>query len=173
MLNSDQARHAAAAALLQQIIDHLASESRHLDEMIDCSRELQRQLRRQPGQSADELPQLFRDIEQRQLAINQSRDGVVAALATLPGTPSSLSAYLALLSEEQAVPVRQMRSEIFDKLDMVRSITLGNQMVLFYSYDFYQRLLRGLSGNEAQAGGYSPAGRRENVETGKVVLRNC
>lgn len=173
MSNSDQARHAAAAALLEQVTSHLTIESRHLDEMIACSRELQRQLRRQPGQSADELPQLFRDIEQRQAAINQAREGVISVLSALPGAPANLSTYLALLPEERTATVRQLRSEIFDKLDMVRSITLGNQMVLYYSHDFYQRLLRGLSGNDSLAGGYSPAGRRESVETGKVMLRNC
>lgn len=173
MSNPDQARHAVAAALLDQVTTHLSIESRHLDEMIACSRELQRQLRRQPGQSADDLPQLFGEIEQRQAAINEAREGVIAVLASLPGTPTNLSAYLALLPEERTAPVRQLRSEIFDKLDMVRSITLGNQMVLYYSHDFYQRLLRGLSGNDSPAGGYSPTGRRESVETGKVVLRNC
>lgn len=173
MSNSDQARHAAAAALLDQVSTHLSAESRHLDEMITSSRELQRQLRRQPGQSAEELPQLFRQIEERQTAINQAREGVVAELATLPGAPVNLSAYLLLLSDDQASPVRRLRNEIFDKLETVRSITLGNQMVLYYSYDFYQRLLLALTGNESQTGGYSPTGRRESVETGKVVLRNC
>jgi flagellar biosynthesis/type III secretory pathway chaperone len=173
MSNPDQARHAAAAALVEQVNHHLANESRHLDDMLDCSRELQRQLRRQPGQSADDLARLFREIEQRQLAINEARGAVLAVLASLPGAPTNLSGFLALVPEEPAAAVRQLRSEIFEKLDRVRSITLGNQMVLYYSYDFYQRLLRGLSGNEPHTSGYGPAGRRESLETGKVMLRNC
>ncbi|MFN5321858.1 MAG: flagellar export chaperone FlgN [Planctomycetota bacterium] len=173
MSNSDQARHAAAVALLDHVLAHLANESRHLDEMIVCSRELQRQLRRQTEDGGDELAQLFQEIERQQAAINQTRGGVIADLATLPGAPANLSAYLSLLAEDQAMPIRQLRNEIVEKLDTVRSITLGNQMVFHYSHDFYQRMLRALTGNEAQPGGYGPSGRRESVETGKVMLRNC
>jgi len=172
-MNSHQTRHAAAAALLDRIQSHLKSESQHLDDMIDCSRELQRQLRRQPGQSADELPKLFRKIEERQQAIDQARQNVVAVLADLPGQPTNLSGYMALLPEDNAEVVQQLRSEIFEKLDTVRSITLGNQMVLYYSFDFYQRMLRGLTGNDPQPTGYSPTGRRENIETGQVMFKNC
>lgn len=173
MMDSNQTRHAAAAALLEQIQSHLEAESRHLDEMIDCSRELQRQLRRQPGQSAEELPSLFRRIEERQRAIDQDRQNVVAVLADLPGQPTNLSGYMTLLPEQNAQAVQQLRTEIFDKLDTVRSITLGNQMVLYYSFDFYQRMLRGLTGNDPQPTGYTPTGRRENLETGQVMLKNC
>lgn len=172
-MDTHQTRHAAAAALLEKIQSHLEAESFHLDDMIDCSRELQRQLRRQPGQSADELPKLFLRIEERQQAIDQARKNVVAVLAELPGQPTNLSGYMTLLPEESAQTVQQIRSRIFDKLDTVRSITLGNQMVLYYSFDFYQRMLRGLTGNDPQPSGYSPTGRRENVETGQVMFKNC
>jgi hypothetical protein len=98
---------------------------------------------------------------------------VVAVLADLPGQPTNLSGYMALLPENNAEVVQQLRAEIFDKLDTVRSITLGNQMVLYYSFDFYQRMLRGLTGNDPQPTGYSPNGRRENIETGQVMFKNC
>ena len=173
MTDSNQTRHAAAAALLDRIQDHLAAESHHLDDMIDCSRELQRQLRRKPAQSADELPKLFRQIEERQRAIDQARQNVVAVLADLPGEPTTLSGFMSLLPDERTATVKQLRSEIFDKLDTVRSITLGNQMVLYYSFDFYQRMLRGLTGNDPQPAGYSPTGRRESIETGQVMFKNC
>lgn len=173
MMDANQTRHAAAAALLEQIEIHLQAESGHLDEMIECSRELQRQLRRKPGQSAEELPTLFRQIEDRQRAIDQARDQVVGVLATLPGNPTNLSGYLSLLPAENASSVQRLRSEIFEKLDTVRSITLGNQMVLYYSFDFYQRLLRGLTGNDPQPSGYCPTGRRESIETGQVMFKNC
>lgn len=173
MMDANQTRHAAAAALLDQIQTHLQAESGHLDEMIECSRELQRQLRRKPGQSADDLPNLFRQIEERQKSIDQARHQVVAVLAMLPGNPTNLSGYLSLLPADNAALVQRLRSEIFDKLDAVRSITLGNQMVLYYSFDFYQRLLRGLTGNDPQPSGYCPTGRRENIETGQVMLKNC
>jgi flagellar biosynthesis/type III secretory pathway chaperone len=173
MSHADQARHAAAANLLEQVEAQLQAESGHLDQMIEYSRQLQRQLRRPPGKAAEELPALFRQIEERQQAINEARQEVVAFLATLPGAPTNLSGLLTLVPESSGQGIRQLRSEIFDKLDTVRSITLGNQMVLYYSYDFYQRLLRGLSGNEPQSTGYSPTGKRESIETGQVMFRNC
>lgn len=172
-MNAHQTRHAAAAALLDRIQTHLAAEARHLDEMIDCSRELQRQLRRKPAQSADELPQLFQRIGERQQAIDMARQNVIAVLADLPGQPTNLSGFMSLLPDDQAAQVQQLRSEIFEKLDMVRSITLGNQMVLYYSFDFYQRMLRGLTGNDPQPSGYTPSGRRESIETGQVMFKNC
>jgi hypothetical protein len=46
-------------------------------------------------------------------------------------------------------------------------------MVLYYSFDFYQRMLRGLTGNDPQPTGYSPTGRRESIETGQVMFKNC
>lgn len=166
-------RHQVAAAFVESVMGYLQTESTHLDRMITTSRELQRQLHRRPAQSADDLPGVFAEIERRQLEINSERDRLLARLQELPGQPSNLTSFTGLLEPVQQEQIRRLRAEIYDKLETIRSITLGSQMVLFYSLDFYQRMIRGLSGNDSTPGGYSPGGRRDSLETGQVMTRNC
>lgn len=165
--------HAVALQMATEIERHLVEETGQLDHMISTCRELQRQLHQRPSESSDQLPIVFAEIQDRRQQIDRDRLAIVEKLRVLPGNPASISGLLALLESDDQLRIRQLRSQIFDKLEVIRSITLGSQMVLYYSLDFYHRLMRGLAGSESTSSSYSPQGRKESVEAGQVILKNC
>jgi flagellar biosynthesis/type III secretory pathway chaperone len=195
------------------IVEHLRTESKHLDEVIESSLEMQailRESRNHPpaklhvagdsesseretespsdkpnGQNLqserterlnDRLRELRTDIAQRALPVLEGRKQLVEVLKAVDSnaekTPS-LSELATQVDEPLRTELKQLRSDIRSKLNQVHSISMGNQAVLLYTLDFYNRLLTGLSTDGEQSSYYNSTGRSQNHFAGSFVQTKC
>jgi flagellar biosynthesis/type III secretory pathway chaperone len=187
---------------LALIVRHLQVESGHLDTVIESSLEMQSILRARrtpiaPSQnesgSVDNPPttglrvdrnqrlnqrmlKLRADIEQNFQPIAQGRKQLVDVVKTMDPnaekTPT-LSELAMHVEEPLRSKLKLLRNEIRGKLNRVHSISMGNQAVLLYTLDFYNRLLSGLSSDDQQSSYYNADGRSQNHSAGNIVQTNC
>ena len=192
------------------ILEHLRTESNHLDYVIESSLEIQSILRgfrnqrtptRQeendgnPGQnetaardqpsdlqskrierSNERLHELRAKIAQRAVPVLNGRKKLVEMLKAVDSTAEKTPSLVELASqvdEPLRTELKQLRSDIRSKLNQVHSISMGNQAVLLYTLDFYNRLLTGLSTDGQQSSYYNSTGRSQNHVAGSFVQTKC
>lgn len=104
------------------------------------------------------------------------RKGMIQALVAIDlqakSTPT-LTELASLVQEPRKSELKNLRIEIRSKLNQIHSISMGNQAVLLYTLDFYNRLLAGFSGGTEQSSYYNASGRSENHIPGSIVQTNC
>ena len=106
----------------------------------------------------------------------QGRRKFVEVLRAIEPTNShtpSVSALLLKTDEPQRSKLKNLRNEIRRKLNEVQSISMGNQAVLIYTLDFYNRLLTGISTDQRQSNYYNSHGQTKTRQTGSLVRTNC
>lgn len=116
------------------------------------------------------------DVEQGFLPIAEGRRQLVSVLRTIDEdserTPT-LSELAMRVEEPLKSELKAMRNEIRGKLNQVHSISMGNQAVLLYTLDFYNRLLSGLSTDDRQSNYYNANGQSQNHIAGSLVQTKC
>ena len=192
------------------IVEHLRTESKHLDYVIESSLEIQSILRefrnnrasmrqeesdsntspsetekpnkkpdlrsRRTERSNERLRELRADIAQRALPVLEGRKKLVEILKAVDSTAEKTPSLVELASqvdEPLRTELKQLRSDIRSKLNQVHSISMGNQAVLLYTLDFYNRLLTGLSTDGEQSSYYNSTGRSQKRVAGSFVQTNC
>lgn len=70
--------------------------------------------------------------------------------------------------DPQRGQLQTLRTELRAKLNRIKAITMGNQTVLVYTMDYYNRLLTGLSLRPAEAPGYDASGSSTSGSTHRV-----
>ena len=84
---------------------------------------------------------------------------------------------VSMLSKRLDEPARsdliRLKRDILNKINEVRSINIGNQAVLIYSINFYDRLLSGLSGESVSAPCYSANGEIQKSWGGGLLKTDC
>ncbi len=82
-----------------------------------------------------------------------------------------------MLSKRLDEPARsdliRLKRDILNKINEVRSINIGNQAVLIYSINFYDRLLSGLTGESVSAPCYSANGEIQKSWGGGLLKTDC
>lgn len=84
---------------------------------------------------------------------------------------------VSMLSKRLDEPARsdliRLKRDILNKINEVRSINIGNQAVLIYSINFYDRLLSGLTGESVSAPCYSANGEIQKSWGGGLLKTDC
>lgn len=99
--------------------------------------------------------------------------GVLKSLDPTAEQTPTLSEIAARVEGPLKSDLKRLRSEIRSKLNQIHSISMGNQAVLLYTLDFYNRLLAGLSGDPEQSSYYNANGRSQHHTSGSIVRTNC
>ena len=124
----------------------------------------------------DRLHELRSDIATRALPVLEGRKKLVEVLnavdANSKKTPS-LSELASQVDEPLRTELKQLRNDIRGKLNEVHAISMGNQAVLLYTLDFYNRLLTGLATDGEQSSYYNSTGRSQNHIAGSFVQTKC
>ena len=168
------------------IILQLQSESEFLDAVIESSLELQALLRvgRRSGTSSeegdepetdvatriarlkDQLGDRFQPIESgRKSMMDHIRSIQAHSNARQPLTAKELARHV---PDPQRSRLTQLRNEIRAKLNRIQAISMGNQAVLVYTMDFYNRLLTGLALRPADSSGYDASGSSTKGSTHRI-----
>jgi flagellar biosynthesis/type III secretory pathway chaperone len=187
---------------VETIIRHLHVESKYLDSVIEFSHEMQSVLRTRrstPSQPtaavepADNKPAssihaerteqlkqkldgLKQKIAREFLPVLEGRKKLAATLKRLDPNQETMPSATALalrVGEPWRSQLKQLRSEIRNKLNQAQSISMGNQALLIYTLDFYNRLLTGLSQDYRQSNYYNSMGHTQNQIAGSLVKTNC
>jgi len=122
------------------------------------------------------MAKLRADIEQDFLPIARGRRVLVDVLRSIDpdGEKTPTLSELAMRAEDPLRgELKSLRNEIRSKLNQVHSISMGNQAVLLYTLDFYNRLLAGLSTDDQQSNYYNANGRSQNHIAGSIVQTKC
>ena len=186
---------------IDAILIHLRRESEFLDTVIECSLKMKDLLRRrsrselrpseeiqpsdedggepQPLQTTpqDQLNSLRGDLARQFLPVQHGRQQMESALqhfSTMLSVPPTISRLAPKLDEPFQTQLKQLRIELKTKLHKVQAITMGNQAVLIYTMDHYQRLFNGMSDdcvtfNKA----YNASGRMTNQSAAHTIGKNC
>ena len=122
------------------------------------------------------MVKLRADIEQDFLPIASGRRILVDVLRSIDpdGEKTPTLSELAMRVEDPLRgELKSLRNEIRGKLNQVHSISMGNQAVLLYTLDFYNRLLAGLSTDDQQSNYYNANGRSQKHIAGSIVQTKC
>ena len=99
--------------------------------------------------------------------------GVRRELDPLLEGPTTVSMLAKITDEPSRSELIRVRREILDKINEVRAINVGNQAVLVYSINFYDRLLSGLTGEDVAAPCYSATGEVTKTYAGNLLKTDC
>lgn len=174
------------------ILKQLAAESAFLDDVIESCLQMQTIVRdgrnsraenssskaRQEG--SDPISGLRQQLEQRFEPIQQGRQQMLNLIASLP-LPTTVPRTAAELARRVEEPERGqligLRAEIRSKFNRIQAICMGNQALLVYTLDFYNRLLAGLSRQPVGSAGYDATGATTNPSItrlpGNIVQTRC
>jgi hypothetical protein len=122
------------------------------------------------------LEELRTKIENDFVPVIKGRRTMVQVLKSMTQESSrtpTLSELAAGSEEPLKTQLKAMRNEIRAKLNQIHSITMGNQAVLLYTLDFYNRLLAGLSGDARNSNYYNANGHTQQHSSGNIVRTNC
>ncbi len=196
----DEMPHASVLAKkVNSIIRQLETESEFLDAVIESSLELQALLRvdRRSGttvecdeaqtDAATRIVRLKEKLGRQFQPIKVGRDAMLEQIGSVEAgsveahsnarQPLTAKELARRVPDPQRSRLLQLRSEIRSKLNRIRAISMGNQAVLVYTMDFYNRLLTGLALRPSESGGYdasgsSTAGSKHRVP-GNFIQTNC
>lgn len=83
----------------------------------------------------------------------------------------SIRLFITTLDSVSGARLEAMRQSILDRVMKVQSTMLGHQAVLFYSFDFYRRMVAGLLRNDQEDVQYRVDGQTQGVKPGKFYRR--
>ncbi len=95
--------------------------------------------------------------------INGSRDAELQQL--------SIRQFINTLDKEDADRLEAMRISILDRLTETHANLIGNQAVMFYSYEFYKNMVAGLLNGDIDANQYSMKGQTVSVKPGDLLRK--
>ena len=124
----------------------------------------------------DRLTKLRQEITQQAMPVLEGRRELVEILNAIQPSAEktpSLSELSTKVEEPLRKELKQLRNEIRGKLNQVQSISMGNQAVLLYTLDFYNRLLTGLSTDGERSSYYDSTGQSQNRLAGGFVQTDC
>ena len=156
------------------IIRQLEAESKFLDGVIQSSLQMQNLLRierrrergpesESPATVAAQISDLKQQLSERFQPVKAGRDAMLnhvqsLQLQTSQQNPLTARELAGKVAEPHRSRLTQLRADIRSKLNRIQAISMGNQAVLVYTMDFYNRLLTGLNLRPAESAGYDATG---------------
>lgn len=122
------------------------------------------------------LARLRDRIAETFLPIVESRREFVRILRSLDSSSNQTPSVTALalkVDEPYRSQLKEIRNDLRAKITQVQSISMGNQAVLIYTMDFYNRLLTGLSREQVQSNYYNAMGESQNQYSSDLLRTEC
>ncbi len=123
----------------------------------------------------EQLVALRSDLARQLIPVLEGRQQMSTTLDEIKpltaGTPT-VSMLAPRIQEPSKTELKKLRNEIKEKLNTIRAITMGNQAILIYNMDFYNRLLNGVSNEAPPAKAYNSNGKVPS-QTGSGMLKKC
>ena len=85
----------------------------------------------------------------------------------------SIRQFIETLSDPTKQRLESIRSALLDRLTDVHASMLGNQAVMFYTYDFNRKLVSGLLGTENDDERYRVDGQSSGIKPGNLIQKAC
>lgn len=118
---------------------------------------------------ADELSLLsVQQKQRRSKVLDQINAGRDAKLERL-----SIKQFIATLGRDDFNRLEILRLNLLDQLTEVHAMLAGNQAVMYYSFDFYQRMVSGFLNQSPQENQYSQKGQKSLVKPGNLYGKAC
>jgi len=83
----------------------------------------------------------------------------------------SIRQFIQTLDKANESRLETMRISILDRLTEVHATLIGNQAVMFYSYDFYRKMVAGLLNSESDENQYSLTGQSSGMQPGNLYRK--
>lgn len=97
----------------------------------------------------------------------------ISQVSNLQTGQSSIRQFIQTLTDPAKQRLERIRSELLDRLTDVHASMLGNQAVMFYTYDFNCKMVDGLLGRENEEGQYGVDGQSAGIKPGNLIQRAC
>ncbi|QEG23381.1 hypothetical protein [Mariniblastus fucicola] len=174
----------AAAVELPKLIvvveRHLRSELELMDKLDQLNQTVKETLEASgskglsPSQT-DLLDQMAQDLSQTSAGLKARRTNVLLAVNSLhDGLPTlSIREFIQTLDSASGQRLENLRMKILDRLVEAHATLIGNQAVMFYSFDFYRKMVAGLFNSETDENQYSMTGQASGVKPGNLVRKAC
>jgi hypothetical protein len=165
--------------LIVLIDRHLQSELELLGHLDDLNETLKKALEESgtrglsPAQT-NVLDQKVAAIAEMSREAKQKRQKLLGTInlhqpAELP--PLSIRQFIETLDEVNSKRLESVRLTILDRLHEAHANLLGNQAVMFYSYEFYKRMVSGLLNSDIDTNQYSMKGQTATVKPGELFRK--
>ncbi len=126
--------------------------------------------------TAQRLTEIREQLAREFLPVMKGRQVMLETMNSIDAkqkqTPS-VTALTLKVDEPLRSQLKQLRNEIRSKLHKVQSIAMGNQAILLYTMDFYNRLLNGLSRDQRPSNYYNATGKTQNHFSVNLIETNC
>jgi hypothetical protein len=172
----------------QLAIGQLRAELNLLETVINECSEMQTVLRAGNADFESKMSEVRQRLDHTAEPVLKRRQGFlqqIGEVATLLGNNANLSSLIASVNSPMRDEIAALRREVLNKLNLIRSITWGNQAVLIYTMDFYQRMMAGFSSIGQPSGAqsrsvtqnpsncYNAVGKVKHEWAGCLIKRNC
>ena len=171
---------------IETMFKHLRLESDFLDTLIQSSEDVRTILRgrsetattvaKTPEEQSQDTKSQLDKLHQQMLGLArpliESRRKLAQVIRALSPDPKkiTLTSIASTLEQPFKNQLLDLRREIRTKMDRVYAISMGNQAVLIYTLDYYDRLL---PGSRSDSGCYSATGQTKNQYDAGVVENQC
>ena len=85
----------------------------------------------------------------------------------------SIRKFIQSIGEPTRTRLENARVQLLDRLTDVHASMLGNQAVMFYTYDFNRKLVDGILGNDSKDSRYSVDGNSSGIKPGNLIQKAC
>jgi hypothetical protein len=177
VIPEEELRRSQVAVLLER---HLSSEVQLLSQLEELNRTLSDAL---SGSGASGL------TYEQSILLGEASDALMQSAEEIRGNrkkmlamigdgfptdrPASIRLFIQTLTEPTRTRLESIRFQLLDRLTDVHASMLGNQAVMFYTYDFNRKMVEGLLGTEKEDGNYGVDGQSAGIKPGNLIQRAC
>lgn len=185
MVNSNQIdidkQRLEQARVAVRVERHLQSEVELLRQLENLNQTLSQALSESGSAGlTNEQSKLLGDVTESLLQgsteIRKNRTVIHDAIAQVSNSHldrPSIRQFIQTLPEPSRHRIECLRSSLLDRLTDVHASMLGNQAVMFYTYDFNCKMVDGLLGRENEDGQYGNDGQSAGIKPGNLIQRAC
>lgn len=118
--------------------------------------------------------ELLADFIAQSKSVLETRKKTLAAINfNRPDDPLSIRQFIRQAPEPLRTQLERKRDKIIERLYAIRSQVASDSAVVFYSFDFYRRIVNGLVNCIAEEQGYDQAGKSTPNPVNKFYQRAC
>jgi hypothetical protein len=169
----------ALTKLIVLVERHLQFELRLLEQLDELNQMLKVTLEAagSRGLTAEQTTQLNLTADNLSKQSDDLRGKRQATLAAINANRNasqprqSIRQFIQTLDKASGSRLETLRGSILDRLVEVHATLLGNQAVMFYSYDFYRKMVAGLLKSDSDETQYSLTGQSAGVKPGNLFRK--
>ncbi len=181
-MDTKNATHGLGMARLIVVVErHLQSELGLLEKLDELNQTLKVTLeaagsRGLAASQTNQLNLMADNLSQRSEELKCKRQKTLSAINSDRGIDQpqlSIREFVQSLDTNNSTRLEKLRMTILDRLIEVHATLVGNQAVMFYSFDFYRKMVAGLLDSDLDDNQYSMNGQASGVKAGNLYRKAC